>query len=77
MEGGAYSISKLLIHLFSRIPGQNVEIRKKNIIAYAMDPGWCRTDMGGSCTTYSAENGANIGIFLIKLQDGIIPNLQG
>ena len=54
-----------------------LKLEKKNIIAYAMDPGWCRTDMGGSCTTYSAENGANIGIFLIKLQDGIIPNLQG
>ena len=76
-EGEAYSISKLLIHLYSSILGQTDEIRKKNISVYAMDPGWCRTDMGGSGAPHPAEHGANIGIFLIKLQDGIIPNLQG
>ena len=76
-SGGAYSISKLLIHLFAKVLGDNEEIRKKNIGVYAMDPGWCKTDMGGWGATYSPEHGANIGLFLIKLPDGINPKLQG
>ena len=75
--GGAYSISKLFIHLFAKILGGTDEIRKKNIGVYSMDPGWCKTDMGGSGAPLPPEHGAEIGLFLIKLQDGIIPNLQG
>lgn len=76
-SGAPYSISKLLIHLFARVLGNNEEIMKKNISVYAMDPGWCRTDMGGYGAPHPAEHGANIGIFLIKLPDGINPKLQG
>ena len=75
--GGAYSISKLIIHLFAKILAETEEIRKKNIGVYSMDPGWCRTDMGGSGAPLPPEHGAEIGLFLIKLKDGIIPNLQG
>ena len=73
----AYSISKLIIHLSAKILGGTEEIRKKNIGVYSMDPGWCRTDMGGSGAPFPPEHGAEIGLFLIQLQDGIIPNLQG
>ena len=75
--GGAYSISKLLIHLFAKVLAETQEIRTKNIGVYSMDPGWCRTDMGGSGAPLPPEHGAEIGLFLIKLQDGIIPKLQG
>ena len=37
--GGAYSISKLLIHLFAKVLAETQEIRTKNIGVYSMDPG--------------------------------------
>jgi NAD(P)-dependent dehydrogenase (short-subunit alcohol dehydrogenase family) len=76
-SGDSYSISKLLIHLFAKILGENEEIRNKNISVYAMDPGWCKTDMGGYGAPHPPEYGANIGLFLIKLPYGINPELQG
>lgn len=76
-SGSAYSISKLLIHLFAKVLGNDQEIIKKNISVYAMDPGWCRTDMGGYGAPHPPEHGADIGIFLIKLPDGINQQLQG
>ena len=76
-SGDPYSISKLLIHLFAKVLGQNQNIRNKNISVFAMDPGWCKTDMGGYGAPHPPEHGANIGLFLIKLPDGINPKLQG
>ena len=75
--GGAYSISKLLIHLFAEVLGNYEEIKRKNIGVYSMDPGWCRTDMGGRGAPLPPEHGASIGTFLIKLPYGINPKLQG
>ena len=72
-----YSISKLFIHLFSKVLGATEEIKQKNIGVYSMHPGWCRTDMGGYGAPLPPEHGANIGIFLIKLPYGIDPKLQG
>jgi NAD(P)-dependent dehydrogenase (short-subunit alcohol dehydrogenase family) len=76
-SGSAYSVSKLLIHLFAKVLGNDKIIIKKNISVYAMDPGWCKTDMGGYGAPHPPEHGADIGIFLIKLPDGINQNLQG
>ena len=76
-SGGAYSISKLILNLSAKVLANNEEVKKKNIGAYSMDPGWCRTDMGGSGAPYPPEHGAEIGIFLIKLPFGILPKLQG
>ena len=72
-----YSISKLVIHIFSRILGQDKKIIQKNIGVFSMHPGWCRTDMGGSGAPLPVEHGAEIGIFIINLPDGINPKLQG
>lgn len=76
-SGAPYSVSKLLIHLFAKLLGENEDIKKKEISVFAMDPGWCKTDMGGSGAPHPPEHGANIGLFLIKLPDGINPKLQG
>ena len=72
-----YSISKLIIHIFSRILGEDQNIQQKNIGVYSMHPGWCRTDMGGSRAPLPVEHGAEIGIFIINLPDGINKKLQG
>ena len=77
INGSPYSVSKLTIHVYMKILGSRKDIVDKNISTYSMDPGWCRTDMGGSGAPYSVEHGAETDIYLIKLPDGIDPRYQG
>lgn len=77
ISGSPYSVSKLTIHVYSKILGNRKDIVEKNIGVYSMDPGWCKTDMGGSGAPYSIEHGAETDIYLIKLPDGIDPKYQG
>ena len=77
INGSPYSVSKLTIHVYMKILGNRKDIIKKNIGVYSMDPGWCRTDMGGFGAPYSIEHGAETNIYLIKLPDGIDPKYQG
>ena len=77
ISGSPYSVSKLTIHVYSKILGSRKDIVEKNIGVYSMDPGWCRTDMGGFGAPHSIEHGAETDIYLIKLPDGIDPKYQG
>ena len=77
ISGSPYSVSKLTIHVYMKILGNRNDIVEKNIGAYSMDPGWCRTDMGGFGAPHSIEHGAETDIYLIKLPDGIDPKYQG
>ena len=77
ISGSPYSVSKLTIHVYMKILGSRKDIVDKNISTYSMDPGWCRSDMGGSGAPYSVEHGAETDIYLIKLPDGIDPRYQG
>ena len=77
ISGSPYSVSKLTIHVYMKILGSRKDIVDKNISTYSMDPGWCRSDMGGSGAPYSVEHGAETDIYLIKLPDKINPKFQG
>ena len=77
ISGSPYSVSKLTIHVYMKILGSRKDIVDKNISTYSIDPGWCRTDMGGSGAPYSVEHGAATNIYLIKLPDKIDPRYQG
>ena len=77
ISGSAYSVSKLTIHVYSKILGNRKDIVEKNISVYSMDPGWCRTDMGGFGAPHSIEHGAETDIYLIKLPDRIDMKYQG
>ena len=77
ISGNPNSVSKLTIHVYMKMLGNRKDIIDKNISTYSMDPGWCRTDMGGSGAPYSVEHGAETDIYLIKLPDGIDPKYQG
>ena len=77
IKGDKYAVSKLSIHVYSKILGSRKDIVDKNIGVYSMAPGWCKTDMGGSGAPYTIEHGAETDIYLIKLPDGIDPKLQG
>jgi NAD(P)-dependent dehydrogenase (short-subunit alcohol dehydrogenase family) len=77
INGSPYAVSKLTIHVYMKILGSRKDIVDKNISTYSMDPGWCRSDMGGSGAPYSVEHGAETDIYLIKLPDKIDPKFQG
>ncbi len=77
INGSPYAVSKLTIHVYSKILGSRKDIVDKNIGVYSIAPGWCRSDMGGSGAPYSVEHGAETDIYLIKLPDKIDPKLQG
>jgi NAD(P)-dependent dehydrogenase (short-subunit alcohol dehydrogenase family) len=77
IKGDKYAVSKLSIHVYSKILGSRKDIVDKNIGVYSMAPGWCKSDMGGEGAPYTVEHGAETDIFLIKLPDKIDPKLQG
>ena len=77
INGSPYGVSKLTLHIYSKILGNRNDIIEKNIGCYSMTPGWCRTDMGGSDATHSPEHGAETYIYIIKLPDIIDYKYQG
>ena len=77
INGSPYGVSKLTLHVYSKILGNRKDIIEKNIGSYSMAPGWCRTNMGGSGAPHSAEHGAETDIYIIKLPDKIDPKYQG
>ena len=58
----SYSLSKLALNgatiLFADA------LKSRNIVDYAMCPGWVKTDMGGSSAPRSPEQGADTAIWL-------------
>ena len=77
IKGDKYAVSKLSIHVYSKILGSRKDIVDKNIGVYSMAPGWCKSDMGGEEAPYTVEHGAETDIYLIKLPDKIDPKFQG
>ena len=69
------SISKLIIHLYSKILGKDYRTTSRNIAVYAMDPGCIENKL--IIEDKITEKGVDLGIFLIKMSDGINPDLQG
>ncbi len=70
MKGGylGYRVSKTALNAVTRVLA--AELEGTNILVNTMCPGWCRTDMGGSNATRSAEKGAETAVFLSLLPDG-------
>jgi NAD(P)-dependent dehydrogenase (short-subunit alcohol dehydrogenase family) len=64
----AYSMSKAAVNAFTRILAATY--RGRGVLANAVDPGWVRTDMGGSSAPRSVEEGAETIVWLATLPDG-------
>jgi NAD(P)-dependent dehydrogenase (short-subunit alcohol dehydrogenase family) len=63
----AYSISKSALNAFTRILAASY--RASGVLANVVDPGWVRTDMGGSSAPRSVQEGADTTVWLATLDD--------
>jgi NAD(P)-dependent dehydrogenase (short-subunit alcohol dehydrogenase family) len=63
----AYSISKVALNAFTKILSDTY--RTSGILVNAVDPGWVRTDMGGSGASRSVERGVETTVWLATLDD--------
>jgi NAD(P)-dependent dehydrogenase (short-subunit alcohol dehydrogenase family) len=63
----AYSISKAALNAFTRILAATY--RGQGVLANVVDPGWVRTDMGGSAAPRSVHQGVETTVWLATLPD--------
>jgi NAD(P)-dependent dehydrogenase (short-subunit alcohol dehydrogenase family) len=63
----AYRISKTALNALTRILAD--ELKGTNILVNAADPGWVRTEMGGSSATRPPDEGAKTPVWLALLPD--------
>lgn len=63
----SYSISKAAINSLTTVV--NHELRdKKNVSVFSVDPGWCRTDMGGPNAFLSPKEGIETAVWLAEAE---------
>lgn len=65
--GLGYKTSKTAINVLTKVLA--TEMRGSNILVNSVDPGWVRTDMGGSRAPRSLEKGAETVVWLAILPD--------
>jgi carbonyl reductase 1 len=63
--GSMYGVSKLALHLYSRLLAER--LRERRVSVNVVCPGWCRTDMSSGRGTKSAAQGADTPVWLATL----------
>ena len=64
----AYRLSKTALNALTRVLAD--ELQDTNVLVNSVDPGWVRTDMGGSSASLAPEQGAETIVWLATLPDG-------
>jgi NAD(P)-dependent dehydrogenase (short-subunit alcohol dehydrogenase family) len=64
----AYAISKAALNAFTRILAETY--RGRGVLANVVDPGWVRTDMGGTAAPRSVARGVETTVWLATLPEG-------
>ena len=65
---GGYGASKAALSAMARVFAQ--ELKPRGILVNAINPGWCRTDMGGRGAPRSVEQGAASVLWGVRLAPG-------
>jgi carbonyl reductase 1 len=65
---GGYGVSKAALSAMARVFAQALKPRR--ILVNAINPGWCRTDMGGAGAPRSVEQGAASVLWGVRLARG-------
>jgi NAD(P)-dependent dehydrogenase (short-subunit alcohol dehydrogenase family) len=65
---GGYGASKAALNAMARLLAE--ELRPRGVLVNATDPGWVRTDMGGSGAPRSVEEGAASVLWGVRLPPG-------
>jgi len=65
---GGYGASKAALSALARVFA--TELKPRGIMVNAINPGWCRTDMGGSGAPRSVEQGAASVLWGVRLAPG-------
>ena len=65
---GGYGASKAALSAMARLFA--MELKPRGILVNAINPGWCRTDMGGSGAPRSVEQGAASVLWGVRLPPG-------
>lgn len=64
----SYRLSKIGLNGLTAILAK--ELQGTNILVNAYSPGWLQTDMGGSNAPFTADEGAETGVYLATLPEG-------
>ena len=65
---GGYGASKAALSAMTRLFAQ--ELKPRGVLVNAINPGWCRTDMGGAGAPRSVEQGAASVLWGVRLPPG-------
>ena len=72
-----YCFSKFMVNIYSRNITLRPDIKERGIQVYAVCPGWCQTDMGGSDAAKTADQGADTPLYLLSLPFTVDEKIQG
>lgn len=73
----AYGVSKAAVTAHAGILSRMQEVKEKNVMVFAVDPGWCRTDMAGDHAPKSADQGAETPVHLCVAPDSEVVHGNG
>lgn len=72
-----YAMSKIMIKRYADVIAKSPILNKRSIQCYSCCPGWVKTDLGGINAEKSLEEGVEIILFLLNLEDEIKKEYQG